>query len=377
MSKILITGARAPVAVDLARSFAAAGHEVHLADSISGWAARLSRAVAATHLLPPPRTDFAGFAAGLRDLVAGLDPVAIIPTCEEVFYVAAAELGDRVLAPPLATLRTLHSKIAFAAHARELGIAAPETWRIETRAELEQLPVATENLVLKPDFSRFATETLVRPSRAELAAIDLSPTRVWAAQRFVEGEELCLWSFARAGRLVATVVYRPIWRHGTAASYAFEAVDCPAGVDVACAIAAANRLTGHLSLDLIVTPDGMVVPIECNPRAVSGLHLFDAAPALARAMLGQGEAYTARGVRYLGPAMVLLGLSSAIGSGRLGQLVRDVGRGRDAVGRPGDRRPVLGAMLDAARFATQALVSRGSAAGATTSDIEWNGEPIG
>lgn len=376
MTTILITGARAPVAVDLARSFAAAGHAVHLADSVAGWSARLSRAVTATHRLPPPRADFAGFARSMRELVARLDPVAIVPTCEEVFYLAAAGLGERLLAPPLATLRTLHSKLDFAGHARALGLAAPESWRIETPAALDAVPVPLGELVLKPDFSRFATRTLIRPTRAQCAAIDATPERAWAAQRFVAGEELCLWSFARAGRLVASAVYRPAWRHGRAASYAFEAVDCPAGLEIARAVAAAGAITGHLSFDLIVTPDGTVVPIECNPRAVSGLHLFDARPELARAMLGQGEAHPAAGLRYLGPAMGLLGLPVAIGNGRLGALARDIGRGRDAVGRPGDRRPVLGALLDAARFAAQALASRRSAAGATTADIEWNGEPI-
>lgn len=376
MSTVLLTGARAPVAIDLARSFAAAGHEVHLADSVTGWAARLSRAVAATHRLPPPRTDFEGFSGGLRDLVAKLDARAIIPTCEEIFYVVAAGLGDRVLASPLAALRRLHSKIAFADHALALGIPTPETWRIETRAALDALPVATDELVFKPDFSRFATQTLIRPTRAQLATIDPSLTRVWAAQRFVAGEELCLWSFARAGRLVASVVYRPIWRHGKAASYAFEAVDCPAAVEIARTLANADRLTGHLSLDLIRTPDGTVVPIECNPRAVSGLHLFDARPDLAHAMLGEGEATPVDAVRYLGPAMLLLGLPAAIGDGRLGELARDIGRGCDVVGRPGDRRPVAGAILDAAGFAMRALASGGSASGTTTADIEWNGEPI-
>lgn len=376
MSTILITGARAPVAVDLARAFAAAGHEVHLADSITGWAARLSHAVAETHRLPAPRTDFPGFATGLRALVDRLDPIAIIPTCEEVFYLAAAGLGERALVPPLEALRTLHSKIAFAAHARALGLAAPETWRIETRAELAALPVAPEELVLKPEFSRFATRTLIRPTPADLAALDRTPGLSWAAQRFVRGEELCLWSFARAGRLAAWVVYRPVWRHGKAAAYAFEAVDCPAAVEIARTIAASDNLTGHLSFDLIVTPEGAVVPIECNPRAVSGLHLFDAHPALARAMLGEGEAHAAGGLRYLGPAMLLLGLPAAIGGGRIGVLARDIGRGRDAVGRAGDRGPVLGALLDATRFTARALLSRRSAAGATTDDIEWNGEPI-
>lgn len=376
MSTVLITGARAPVAVDLARSFAAAGYEAHLSDSVTGWAARLSHAVAATHLLPSPRADFPKFASALQDLMDRLHPVAIIPTCEEVFYLAAAGLGDRVLAPPLPMLRTLHSKVAFASHARALGLATPDTWRIETPAAFDALPIAPQDLVLKPEFSRFATQTLIRPTRAQLAKANPTPARAWAAQRFVEGEELCLWSFARAGQLVASVVYRPIWRHGRAAAYAFEAVDCPAAIEIARSIAAADTLTGHLSFDLIVTPDGVIVSIECNPRAVSGLHLFDARPELACAMLGEGEAHPAEGLRYLGPAMWLLGLPAAVRSGRVGVLARDIGGGRDAVGRPGDRRPVLGALLDATRFTAQALASWHSAAGATTADIEWNGEPI-
>ena len=58
--KVLITGARAPVAVDLARAFAAAGHEVHLADSVTPWAARWSKAKRGRIVrLPPARHEFA------------------------------------------------------------------------------------------------------------------------------------------------------------------------------------------------------------------------------------------------------------------------------------------------------------------------------
>ncbi|QNA83829.1 ATP-grasp domain-containing protein [Sphingomonas sp. So64.6b] len=376
---ILLTGARAPVAVDLARSFAAAGYEVHLADSVIPWAARMSRHVRATHLLAPPRTEFAAFASGLRALAARLDPVAIVPTCEEVFYVAAAadDLDGRVLAPPLALLRMLHSKIDFAEHVRALGMTAPETWRIESRADLAAVPLDPAMLVLKPEFSRFATHTLIRPKAADLARLPLTPERPWAAQRFIAGEELCLWSFARAGRIVATVTYRPVWRHGRAAAYAFEAVECPGGLEIARTIAASGAITGHLSFDLIVTPAGMVVPIECNPRAISGLHLFDAQPALARAMLGEdADPVPTDGLGYLSPAMAMLGLPSALIGARLSDFVADWRRGHDSIGRTGDRMPVVGTVIDAARFAAKAIRARHSPTSATTDDIEWNGEAI-
>ncbi|MGY4398363.1 hypothetical protein ACVWZA_003569 [Sphingomonas sp. UYAg733] len=376
---IILTGARAPVAVDLARSFATAGYEVHLADSVSPWAARMSRHVRATHRLAPPRTEFAAFAFGLRALAARLDPVAIVPTCEEIFYVAAAadDLGGRVLAPPLALLRTLHSKTDFADYAGALGITTPETWRIESRATLDALPLDPAMLVFKPEFSRFATHTLIRPKVADLARLSPTPERPWAAQRFIAGEELCLWSFARAGRIVAAVIYRPVWRHGRAAAYAFEVVECPGALGIARTIAASGAITGHLSLDLIVTPDGAVVPIECNPRAVSGLHLFDAQPDLARAMLGEDvDPLPTGGLNYLSPAMAMLGLPAALIKGRLPAFVADWRRGHDSIGRAGDRMPVIGTVIDAARFTAKAIRARHSPTSATTDDIEWNGEAI-
>ena len=364
---VLITGARAPVAVDLGRSLAAAGYAVHFADSVTPWGARMSSAATAIHRLAPPRTEFAAFARDLAALADRIDPVAIIPTCEEVFYVSATGL-PKVLAPPLPILRKLHSKVDFAHHVAALGLEAPETWRVESRIEIAALPCAPSDLVFKPEFSRFATDTLICPTMAPKV------TRPLAAQRFIAGEEVCLWSFARAGEIIAAAAYRPRWRHRRSAAYAFELAQCPAALVVARAIAAADNITGHLSFDFIMTPDGTAIPIECNPRAVSGLHLFDAHPDLARAMLGTGQANApTTNLRYLGPAMALLGPVT----GRLGDLLSDMRAGRDVVGRAGDRLPMLGAVIDAARFAIQGMLAGRHASEQSTHDIEWNGQPIG
>lgn len=375
---ILITGARAPVAVDLARAFAAAGHEVHLADSVTPWAARWSRAGRRrVHRLPPARQDFPGYAAALAAWVDRYDPALIVPTCEEVFYVAAAAarggFAGRVFAPPLETLRTLHSKLLFPAFARSIGLAAPDTWPIHSRDDLDALGRARGDLVLKPEYSRFGTETLVRPDAAALRRFAPATGRAWVAQPFVAGEEICLWSAAREGRIVASAVYRPAWRHRRAAAFAFERVDLPAAEAVAARVAEATGITGHLSFDLIVTPEGEAVPIECNPRAVSGLHLFDGGADLARAMTGEGPAVRPTAdLRYLAPAMVLLGPMA----GNWRALAADWRRGADSLGRPGDRGPALGALLDAARFALAGLASWNSPTDQTTVDIEWNGEAL-
>jgi hypothetical protein len=378
---VLITGARAPVAVDLARSFAAAGYQVHLADSVTPWAARWSRAGRRRiHRLPPARWDFPAFAQRLHALVERLQPALVVPTCEEVFYVAEAAhrhgFADRTFAPPLPLLRRLHSKVEFPALARAAGVPAPDTHAVADRDALLSLAASGGDWVLKPEFSRFGSFARVRPSARELAGLDLGG-RVWALQRFVAGQEICLWSAVRDGRLLASAAYRPAWRWGQSASYAFERVDAPAAVDVARRIAAHTGMTGHLSFDIILTPQGQAVPIECNPRAVSGLHLFDGGPELAQALQGNAPEVTPpASLRYLAPAMLLLGAPRALATAQWGAFARDWRRGADALGRPGDRLPLAGALVDALRFAWAGLSQRRGAAGQSTDDIEWNGETM-
>jgi len=306
----------------------------------------------------------------------------LVPTCEEVFWLAAAAArdgwSDRLFAPSHEVLRSLHSKVDFPGLAQAAGIDAPATIPVACRADLDRLSGMLPNLVLKPEFSRFGSRVLVGPLASDLAKITPSLKRRWVAQERIEGEEVCVWSVARAGVLVACVVYRPMLRHGRAASYAFEAVDMPGVVGMARQIARAVGCNGQLSYDVIVTPSGRVAPVECNPRAVSGLHLLDATPALAHAILDGKNCPPAPAgtIRYLAPAMLLMGLPAAIAGQTVPQLLRTWRAGRDAVSHPGDRLPFAGTVMDAARFAAVSLTRRLSPTGATTDDIEWNGEDM-
>lgn len=377
---MLITGARSPTALDLAVSFARAGLEPHLADSVQAWGARLSGlAPGRVHRHARPRQDFGAFTDDLQRLVDRLDPVLIIPTCEEVFYLAEAGarlgLSGRLFCPPPPMLARLHSKFDFIALAAEAGLTVPQTHRLEQLQALAPWQTTSREKVFKREFSRFAAHTLVRPDPAQLQAIVPSPAAPWVVQEFIEGEEICLWSAAIRGEVVAQAAYRPLWRLGRSSSYYFEPVADDAVFEVARRIAHAGAITGQLSFDLIRRPDGRIAPIECNPRAVSGLHLFAAAPELARAMLGERQTVAPDGQAVcLRPAMWLLGLPSALREGRLDPWRADMRRARNAFLGPGAE---LGALIDAARFAFGALAAGGSASVESTADIEWNGAPIG
>jgi len=381
LSTVLITGARAPIALDLARSFAGAGWTPHLADSIRPWSARWARiAKGRVHRFAPPRFAFPAFAAGLAALVDQLRPALIVPMCEDVFYVAeaATRLGfsDRLFAPTPDALRTLHSKVEFAGLARRCGLAAPGTRRITSRDEVNAWRSGASGLVFKPEFSRFASHALVQPDARALDRVAPTPDAPWAVQDFVAGEKICIWSAAVRGEVVAFAAYRPLWRLGRSASFYFETDRDPALFEVAQAIARETGASGQLSYDVIRQPDGTIAPIECNPRGVSGLHLFDGDPRLARAiMTGLGPEYPMATARHLAPAMWLLGLPQALAQGRTGKFRRDLARSRDIFA--ADPWSGAGALVDAGRFAMVGLSRGRSASGQSTDDIEWNGEPIG
>ena len=382
MTNVLITGARAPIAIDLARSFAQAGWTPHLADSIRPWSARLSRVAGRRlHRFAPPRFRFADFTAGLARLVETLDVTLVVPTCEEVFYVAEAGVragfSDRVFAPAPALLRTLHSKVEFAKLACRAGLAAPVTRRITSQAGVVPWLPMSSQLVFKPEFSRFASHALVRPDRRTAAGVWPTTEAPWAVQDFVAGEERCMWSAAIAGEIVAFAAYAPRWRMGRSAGYYFEADRDPALFEAAQMIVRATHATGQLSFDVIRQNDGTIVPIECNPRGISGLHLFDGDARLARAIAGEGPlALPVAHARHLAAAMWVMGAPRAISTGRTAAFVRDLRRSHGVL--PGAREPWLGlgALLDAGRFALVGMSRGRSASGQSTDDIEWNGEPI-
>ena len=383
MRTVLVTGARAPVAIDIAHAFARAGHSTWLADSVTPHAAKWSTVGRGRIVsLPPARHAFGDYRTALRVWLRNHPSTLVVPTCEEVFYLSEAAARDgyagQVFAPPPEVLRRLHSKIEFPAWARSLGIPAPETQAVTSASDVAA--TSTKHgpaLVLKPEFSRFGTATLVGPRPSELSAVAASVDCRWAAQHRIEGEEICLWTAAREGSLVAGVAYRPKWRLGRSASFAFEAMDCPAALEVARTIARAGRITGQLAFDIILTARGEAVPIECNPRAISGVHLFCGRAALAEAILGDGPpAYVTEGFVYLAPAMFFLGVPQALRHASVRRWWSDLRRGSDAITAISGWRGGVGTMVDAARFSAIALSRSRSPTRQTTDDIEWNGEAM-
>jgi hypothetical protein len=373
---VMVTGARAPVALHWAWALRSAGRRVFLADCLR-WPIGRGPAFSDGYLRhAPPRHDLQGF---LRDLLAhcGRHRIGlIVPTCEEVFWLGQiagdlAAAGIRVFAPDMSTLARVHDKGAFIDLCHTFWPHLPVTRRLTSRAAVEALG-QTGALVLKPAFSRFATRTLVRPLPDDLTRVRPTPSDPWVAQSFLTGREVCAFAVAVQGKVTALSVYHPLYRAGKGAGIYFQPVDPAPALRFVGAFARATGWTGQVSFDLIETADGLA-PIECNPRATSGLHLLRDPLAICAAMQGGGPVLVQADAR---PQCLRLamGLYAAWPNRRrMADFRADLARADEALDW-GDTRVGLGSQVRAvAEVATLALLRGQGLQAAATADIEWNG----
>jgi hypothetical protein len=380
--RVLILGGRAPVALDHARRFASQGWTVYVADSIpcriSGW----SRSVTRTIHLPSPRDALPLFAIALAKIIESERIDLVLPTCEEVFYLGRIRhllpASCNVFVAPFEQLSELHSKWRFLQLANDCGVDVPVSERVmhlgAAREWAQGRPV-----VLKPEFSRFGVHVRIYPEGVPGDAPALPALGPWVVQEFHRGTEICSYSIAVAGRLCAHVAYRPSYRLASSSSYYFDPVSMPRIEQFVERFVARIGFTGQISFDWIDGGDGRLAVLECNPRAISGLHLFEMADALPAVIAGQSSERIAPASlrpRMLAGVMLAVGLPTAVARSSVGKWHADWSRATDVLSVSGDSRPYAGALLDMASFLRLAIKNRSTMRAAATRDIEWDGETL-
>jgi hypothetical protein len=380
--RVLILGGRAPAALDLARRFALRGATVHIADSVPCRISSWSRSVNAVHTIAAPRYALAQFARDIGKLILAHSIDMVVPTCEEVFFLSRirAQLPAEcnVFSAPFDLLRDLHSKWRFLGLAQGCGAIVPASASVDS-LEAAREWAAGRAVVLKPEYSRFGVHVRLYRSGIPADASPLPQLGRWVVQEFQRGRELCSYSTAVAGRLTAHVAYEPRYRLGNSSSYYFEEAQDPFIQGYVGALVDKIRFTGQISFDWIRDPSGQVSVLECNPRAISGVHLFsdaDAVPDAMRGSVGNVLVPTFGTPRMLAPVMLAAGLPLALRTGKLGRWLNDWRRAKDVLSVAGDRMPLLGAARDMASFAAIAARARSSMREASTRDIEWDGEDL-
>lgn len=386
MKRILLTGARAPVTLDLVRHFHRSGHEVYLADSIHLPLARLSRFAKRTFVVSKPAHNPSQFVQDLATIARNNRIDLVVPTCEEIFYVSSRlELfpeHSKVFAEPLPKLEILHNKWKFVQQVSILGgtVQAPETHLIASQQELSPWIAHQQpsDWVFKPVYSRFAARTLVGPTSQEIAKLCPTETDPWVVQRRIVGQEFSTYSLSHQGRLRAHACYRSKYRAGLGSGIYFLTVDDARIREFIQTFVAQQNFTGQLGFDLMLGQDGKLYVLECNPRATSGLHMLAAEP-LASAFLepdGPLLEPTSMTPAMLASVMLLFPFPQTLRRGGFLTLLKDMLAARDVMFAWNDPVPALLSPLSLLEVLVTACRTGKRLTRAATFDIEWNGEPM-
>jgi predicted ATP-grasp superfamily ATP-dependent carboligase len=205
--RVLILGARAPACLQWARVFKATGAQVFAADTLAFPLVRFSQEIDQFFQLPSASMDTRAWLDALLKIITQQSIDVLLPTCEEVFYVSHClpQLTQlcRVPVVDFESIHRLHHKGLFAELARYFNVHCPETHLLEDENDVLAFEAQAHDWVFKPAYSRFAVNTLIRPSSAQLSRVQTSKAQPWVAQRFIAGQEFCSYSVLVDGQLTA------------------------------------------------------------------------------------------------------------------------------------------------------------------------------
>ncbi len=384
MPNVLITGARAPVALHLARLFAHDGYTVFAADCCKHAMCRSSKAVKRFFLFPSPANHPLDFAASLSAILEDCQADLLVPCCEEIFYIAHFKKNlptrCRIFCDDFETLRLLHNKYSFLNAASDCGASIPETHLLESVNDAMKLAGSAGEFVFKPVFSRSAARMLVCPSPTAFQRFSNRPFDFsWIAQRFISGKEICTHSVVHDGELVLHCAYLSSFKIKNGAAMHFVPIRHDAAEAFVCAFAEKYKFSGHLAFDFIEDRDGGLYVIECNPRPTSGVFLFNPGEGVPAAITSPGGSIlrpSQTGDVMLAWGMVGGGLPLLLQGESASEIFRVFCKSKDIIFNKNDWSPFFYQLLTGWDVFQYGFKHGLSLLEAATADIDWNGNPI-
>ncbi|PHH68923.1 hypothetical protein CDD80_7153 [Ophiocordyceps camponoti-rufipedis] len=303
---VLVTGVAMAKGLCLARLFHRRGLRVVGADCSRLAAGRVSASLDAFYVLPSPGPSPSSDDAYVRAMVdivrrEGLDLCIFVSDVKAAVHDALASHLINEMTPAqtiqlnLSDIRTLDAKDTFARFVSALGLPTPDTRVVTSSAEaidfLRQRcglrQPARDGYLVKAvgvnDEARFDMPLLPLRSEAEtldkLAAVPFSAETPFVLQRFIRGPEFCTHALVVRGRVRAFVAC-------PSSELLMHYVALPSDSPLSRKMLAFTRAvvgpdwTGHVSFDFLLGRDGVLYPIECNPRVHTAVVLFRDTPQL-------------------------------------------------------------------------------------------------
>jgi predicted ATP-grasp superfamily ATP-dependent carboligase len=296
---ILLTGGKMTKALQLARSFHAAGHNVILIETHKYWLSghRFSNAVKKFYTVPSPEKDADGYCQAILKIVQQENIDAFIPISSPVasYY---DSLAGELIAPycqvihfPSQITQILDDKFALCQKAGSLGLSAPKAFLIADPQQILDFDFSADNSkyllksirynsVSRLDMTQFPFEGM----EDYVKNLPISEDNPWVMQEFITGQEYCTHSTVRNGKIRLHCCSK-----SSPFQVNYEHIDRPEIYAWVEKFVKELNLTGQISFDFIQTEDGTVYPIECNPRTHSAITMFYNHPGLADTYLKDSE----------------------------------------------------------------------------------------
>ena len=297
---VMLTGGKMTKALQLARSFHAAGHRVILVETHKYWLVghRFSNAVDRFYTVPAPQKDPQGYTQRLLEIAKQENVDVYVPVCSPV-----ASLYDSLAKPVLSgccevfhfdaqVTTLLDDKYAFAETARSQGLSVPKSFKITNPQQVLDFDFSNEkrkyilksipyDSVRRLNLTKLPCET-TEATAAFVNSLPISEEKPWIMQEFIPGKEYCTHSTVRNGELRLHCCCE-----SSAFQINYENVDKPEILQWVSHFVKELGLTGQASFDFIEAEDGIAYAIECNPRTHSAITMFYNHPQVAEAYLGK------------------------------------------------------------------------------------------
>ncbi|MEC4813980.1 MAG: ATP-grasp domain-containing protein [Scytonema sp. PMC 1069.18] len=301
---ILINGAKMTKALQLARSFHAAGHRVILIETHKYWLSgnRFSNAISRFYTTPTPQYDLEAYIQALIDIVKkeNIDVYVPVASVAENYYDSLAKpaLSEHceVFHFDADITQMLDDKFAFSEKARAFGLSVPKSFKITNPEQVLNFDFSgeTHKYILKSipydSVRRLALTKLPCDTPEETAALvknlPISPEKPWIMQEFIRGKEFCTHSTVKNGELQLHCC-----SESSAFQVNYENVENLKIQEWVRHFVKELGITGQISFDFIEAEDGTVYAIECNPRTHSAITMFYNHPQVADAYLSE-EVFT-------------------------------------------------------------------------------------
>lgn len=374
---VLFTGGRAPVTLDLVRSFSEAGHLVYVADSLHLYLAKASNKVEKAFIIESPLDSHEGFIRDLQQIIKEYKIDVLIPTCEEVFHIAKGkeilEKDCMVFCEDLSILHQLHHKYEFIQSVKSSGLPTPQTYLVQTEDEYkEALEKLNGDAVIKPVYSRFGTDVEFIKKAHFDDENRYNRKGLYVVQEEIKGKTICNYSILHQGKLMASTNYEVNYTAGQGAAIQFQHKPHLKINKWLHQFFHDSNLTGQFAFDFIETETGEIYVIECNPRATSGVHLFRELN-LADSFLGMNQQPLEplpETRRMIGLAMLFYGIRS----GSFLAFLKTYFKSKDIIWAKEDIKPFFYQFYTYYHFLRVGRKLNISAMEASTVDIEWNGD---